>query len=200
MGLFDWLTGRKGKNTVATDRIWLTKRAKIAGIQKELAEAIADPAGPRVILVVAHFKDCLEELRTAVAGLDPARVLVTLADAFDDRTSGRLALDQCESIFIVVGERHPLPSHDAVIEEYANSLPCRCRLVHYLSLEDPFLLCFAGEWMEGVLRNLGMKDGECIESRMISRRIRSSQQKIAKVATADRPADSAEEWFERNSQ
>src|SRR5947209_4877104 len=37
---------------------------------------------------------------------------------------------------------------------------------------------FAGEWVSGLLAKLGMKEGEAIESRMVSRRISAAQKKV----------------------
>ncbi len=66
MGFFDWLMGAKAK-VQTDDRIWLTKQAKFAGIQRDIAAALADPNGPDAVFVVAHFQDCLDELRSLVA-------------------------------------------------------------------------------------------------------------------------------------
>jgi preprotein translocase subunit SecA len=48
----------------------------------------------------------------------------------------------------------------------------------YLSLEDDLMRIFAGEWVKSVLTRLGMKEGEAIESRMVSRRIEGAQRKV----------------------
>jgi hypothetical protein len=197
MGLFDWLLGKKTRNNLAVDRIWLTKQAKLAGIQKEIAQAIADPAGFHSVFAIAHFKDCLAEIRAAAADFDPNRVLITLADAFVSQPRSSFGFAESGGVLIVVGERHPLPSYDDAIEELAANLPC-CRLVYHLSLEDAFLLRFGGEEMIRTLRKLGMKEDEAIESRMVSRRLRAAQRKVEKVALVDPHADSAEKWFERN--
>ena len=94
MGLFDWLTGKKDTVEIAKYRIWLTHEAKIAGIQKEVAQAVANPAAPGAVIVVAHFNDCLEQLQTAVAGLDQERVFVTVADLLAGRTPTDFAADE----------------------------------------------------------------------------------------------------------
>jgi hypothetical protein len=198
MGLFDWLTGKKDRVEIAEDRIWLTQQAKNVGIRKEVAQAVADPAGPHAVIVVAHFKDCLEQLRTVVVGFDRDRVLITLADALAGRTPTNLALDETRHILIIVGERHPLPSHDEVVVDFTRRLPGRCRLVYHVSLDDPLMKRFSGEWVEGVLRKLGLKEDEAIESRMVGRRIQSALRKIEQNATGDAAATSAEEWLERN--
>lgn len=48
----------------------------------------------------------------------------------------------------------------------------------YLSLEDDLMRIFAGEWVSSLLEKLGMKEGEAIESRMVSRRIAAAQKKV----------------------
>ena len=48
----------------------------------------------------------------------------------------------------------------------------------YLSLEDDLMRIFAGEWVKNILTRLGMKEGESIESRMVSRRIEGAQKKV----------------------
>jgi preprotein translocase subunit SecA len=48
----------------------------------------------------------------------------------------------------------------------------------FLSLEDPLMRMFAGEWVAGVLTRLGMQEGEAIESGMVTRRIEKAQKKV----------------------
>ena len=53
----------------------------------------------------------------------------------------------------------------------------------YLSLEDDLMRIFAGEWVKNILDRLGMKEGEAIESRMVSRRIEARRRR-SKNATS----------------
>jgi hypothetical protein len=198
MGLFGWLTGNKDEVEVGKERIWLTHAAKWAGIRGEAAQAIADPAAPGAVILVAHFNDCLEQLRTAVAGLDQDRIVITLADALARRMPTDLVGDPSCSVLVIVGERHPLPSHNEVVADFTRQEPDRCLLIYHSSLEDPVMKRFAGPWVEDVLRRMGMKEDEPIMSRMVTRRIRQALEKIAKSATGDAPAQSAVEWMERN--
>lgn len=48
----------------------------------------------------------------------------------------------------------------------------------FLSLEDDLMRIFAGPWVKSVLERLGMKEGERIESRMVTRRIEAAQKKV----------------------
>jgi preprotein translocase subunit SecA len=47
----------------------------------------------------------------------------------------------------------------------------------FLSLDDDLMRIFAGEWVKRILETLGMKEGEAIESRMVTRRIEAAQKK-----------------------
>lgn len=48
----------------------------------------------------------------------------------------------------------------------------------YLSLEDPLLRIFGGERMKSMMQRFGMKDGESIEHKWLSRSIESAQRKV----------------------
>src|SRR6201999_2290876 len=48
----------------------------------------------------------------------------------------------------------------------------------FLSLEDDLMRIFAGEWVKNILTRLGMKEGEAIESRLVTRRIEAAQKKV----------------------
>jgi len=48
----------------------------------------------------------------------------------------------------------------------------------YLSMQDELMRLFGGEWVAGVLTKMGMKEGEAIESRMVSKRIQAAQKKV----------------------
>lgn len=48
----------------------------------------------------------------------------------------------------------------------------------FLSLEDDLMRIFAGDWVKKVLTALGMKEGECIESPMVSRQIAKAQKRV----------------------
>jgi preprotein translocase subunit SecA len=48
----------------------------------------------------------------------------------------------------------------------------------FVSLEDDLMRIFMGEWVKTLLTNLGMQEGEAIESGMVSRRIEAAQKKV----------------------
>src|SRR4029453_11673992 len=48
----------------------------------------------------------------------------------------------------------------------------------FLSVEDGRMRILAGPWVKTILESLGMKEGEKIESRMVTRRIEAAQKKV----------------------
>ncbi len=48
----------------------------------------------------------------------------------------------------------------------------------FLSLEDDLMRIFAGEWVKNILTRFGMKEGEAIESKMVTRRLEGAQKKV----------------------
>lgn len=48
----------------------------------------------------------------------------------------------------------------------------------YLSLEDPLLRIFGSDRLKGIMGKLGMKDGESIESNMITKSVEKAQKKV----------------------
>jgi hypothetical protein len=146
------------------------------------------------------FQDCLAELQVIVEQnrFDQKKVITTLAEQLSGRAMSTASPDDSQSIMIIVAERHPIQAHHAAIAEFAQSLPCRCQLVHHISLEDPLLQMFASEWVQGILQRLGMQEDEAIESRMVARRIQDAAQEIERQAVSDLRANSAEEWMQLN--
>ena len=100
-----------------------------------------------------HFLRVLSENAESVGGtawyivlLDEAgpRTLIGSVGACglpDD--SGTIVIGDSQTVAVIVAERHPLQPHDAADTEFAQSLPCRYRLVHHVSLEDPLMRMFA---------------------------------------------------------
>jgi len=198
MGFFDSLFGSKKPTNVevTAERIWMTTDAKFAGLAREVAER--SNSETVAILLVAHFPDVLARLNELAAKPATVPVMAVLASDLSIDVATSLNLDESATLDIIVGERHPLPSVDERLEQFAGELPCRCRCAHHLSLEDPVIKLFAGEWVQNLLERLGMKEDEAIESQLVSRRIKQAQQKIEGRAFGSSEAESAEQWLEKN--
>jgi len=129
MGLFDWLRVKRDTVEVADDRIWLTKQAKLDGIQREIGRMLAVPNAPDALFAVAHFRDGFEECESMIEGVgfDRQRVLVNLAESLRGQQHLDIGLDESRFVQFVVAERHPLPSHDEAVVEFARMVARRIR-------------------------------------------------------------------------
>ena len=79
-----------------------------------------------------------------------------MADKLANEVSQIESLPTTASVLMVVCERHPLASHDEMLVAYARRLPCQCRIVYYVSLEDPVMEIFCGDWLRPLLERMGM--------------------------------------------
>ena len=198
MGFFNSLFASKKPTNVeiAADRIWMTRDTKFVGLAREIAER--SKSDTVAILLVAHFPDVLARLNELAAKPASVPVMAVLASELSMGIAASLNLYESATIDLIVGERHLLPSVDERFEQFAGELPCRCRLSHHLSLDDPMMKIFAGDWIQNLLEKLGMKEDEAIESQMVARRIKQAQQKIEGRASGCSEAESAEGWLEKN--
>ena len=70
MGFFDWLKGTPETVEVLEDKIWMNKKAKLAGISAAVTSSLVGQNKPAAVLLAAHFQDCFNELKqiTEAAG------------------------------------------------------------------------------------------------------------------------------------
>lgn len=198
--LLQGLLGRKHTTSrveVIADHVWLSREAKLAGIRRELQDRTVD--GTKMVALVAHFPDVLDdmqEIASEYAG--SASVRPVLSRQLSSRAAGGLPLRESDVVALIATERHPVASMDDALIEFAEALPCRCRIVYHISLDDPILRFAGGESIRGTLDRLGATEGEAITHDMITRSIRRAQQKIESRAVDRFDAASAAEWIERN--
>jgi hypothetical protein len=210
VGLFSWLNPKPSK-VIEVDRVWLTKTAKLAGLAAETT------ASARPVLILAHFPESLREVREAFAAVKiPVESIDGQLSAGDYRR--RLSdgspraffalvsqlrpgppADESETLVpIFVAERHFLRSHDEEVRRFAEEIGSPTGIVFFLSLDEPLMQTFAGQWVTNTLRRLGLKETEAIQSPMIARRVKAAQARCASNARSDGPAESAEDWRQRN--
>jgi hypothetical protein len=197
-----WFDCFKKRNNVEVPvaRIWLTKQAKLRGIRSEIREAFANSNGPNAILLVSHFSSDAQELEalSRESGEEGKIVFVAMADDLAAQSPPIAEFGGTQWVLIIVVEHHLLASHDESIFTFAQTLPFRSRIEFHASLDDPILQVFAGDWVKNILKKLGMKDDEAIESTMVAARIKGAQKKIARSAMGDLPAKSSAEWLDIN--
>jgi hypothetical protein len=182
---------------VNADQVWLSQEAKLAGIRREVDDRTL--AGSKMIALVAHFPDVLDEMeRIASEYVGSASVRAVLSRQLLSGAARDLPLGESDIIDLIATERHPLASADDALIEFAEALPCRCRIVYHISLDDPILRFAGADTIRGTLERLGATEDEAITHEMITRSIRRAQQKIESRSIDRFDAPSAAEWIERN--
>lgn len=100
---------------------------------------------------------------------------------------------------VTLVERHFLRACEDRVAAFAGGLGARAAVTVHASLDDVLMKLFAGKWVTGVLKQLGMRDDEAIESAMVARRIRKAQDGFIPLVVEDEVlSDSPEEWFQSN--
>ena len=81
-------------------------------------------------------------------------------------------------LFVIGTERHESRRIDNQLRGRAGRQGDIGETRFFLSLEDDLMRIFASDRMSGILRSLGLKDGEAIKHPMISRSLEKAQQKV----------------------
>ena len=179
------------------DNVWISTAAKYKGVRNALAAKAAQDSA--MVALVAHFPDVLRELETiATEHSGAGSVRAVLARQLSAEGAARFPLGADTTLELIVAERHPLRSVDAELNEFAEALPCRCRIAHHLSLDDPLLRFFGSESIRQLLGRLGATEDEPITHQLITRSIENAQEKIEAKVTNPVDANSAAGWLEVN--
>jgi hypothetical protein len=221
VGLFSWLFGeRKPERVVVTDYVWMNADSRARAVVAELTRHVHER---RSVLLLAHFPSTLEALAPELLGANLPRESISgnlspesalkLAATGEPRVLFGLVRNLRVPEFpapddapdsplpVELAERHFLRRHDDRVTEFAACLSGRATVAVHMSLDDPLLKLFAGEWVANTLRQLGMQPDEAIESAMIGRRIRAAQEKMLSTLGGEEevPADSPAEWLRENA-
>ena len=219
MGLLSWLFGNtaiaKPAIELQPDRIFLTRPAMLRDFALQCGAALE--SHDRVLLVThfeesrravlkqlkatqLSFEDRIERLNSHAAHsqLRAGVATLALADQLSADDTVIESHDQSLHIAVMIAERHPRRCHDERIEQFAASISGTASLTYFGSLEDAVHQRFAGAWVTDLLKKMGMQPDEVIESQMVTRRLIASQRQIESKMLFDTPANSAEEWCERN--
>lgn len=214
MGLLSWLF-RKPAFDLQPDRIFLTRLPMLGDFTRQCRTALE--SHDRVLLVT-HFEESrqavLDQLKAgrvpchsdadrlrshAVrAQLHHTLPTLVLAEQLIVEETAIESHDRSLSIAVLVAEHHPLRRHDLHIEQFLASVPATTRLTYFGSLDSAVYRRFAEPWVIDVLKKMGMKADEVLESQLVSRRLIAAQRRLETAIVSDIPADSADEWCERN--
>ncbi|EMI40558.1 preprotein translocase subunit SecA [Rhodopirellula sp. SWK7] len=180
------------------DLVWMNEAGKYAGIRAKVEEAGRGDAA--AILVVSHFDNTHAQIERLLANYNgPVPAKAVKANDLSLNTTTGSQFEETSTIEVIFAERHPLIEEDeGAVNEFADQLPCRCRVTHCVSFEDALMRSFVDSFVENVMSRMGMKEDEAIESLLVSRRIRAAQEQISKNVVSRHKATSAQEWIDKN--
>ena len=193
------------------DKVWFDETTKLQQVCNDVANARTDG---RSVLLLSYFDATLSRLSTQLqekgishdrfSAFNPAelcassgKVWLGSALAFNvaQATSPTVSGNQLE---IIVAEHHPMQSRDQQVVDSAKRLACEGRLCFHFSLDDPVMKLFGSETIKALLDRLGIPKNECISHHLVTKAIRTAQEKIESKVGRDVPTHSAEDWFEYN--
>ncbi|WP_341764573.1 preprotein translocase subunit SecA [Candidatus Tisiphia endosymbiont of Beris chalybata] len=96
----------------------------------------------------------------------------------DETAEEKKRVIEAGGLFVIGTERHESRRIDNQLRGRAGRQGDPGNTKFFLSLEDDLMRIFASDRISGVLRTLGLKDGEAIHHPMISRSLEKAQQKV----------------------
>ena len=188
-GLFG---GKKGESAQqGEDTVWMDRAARKRGVVREVA-ALAE--AERSVVVVSPTLAGLDELEALLAAHKPLRCAdifakdglrlnLSRAGTVAVAASGALPLDLKPGpdigVDVVVCGRSDTRAADDAIVRFADSLGPNAHITFHLALDDNLLQEFSGS-IKPLLEKLGLSPDEPITHAMVTRSIRSAQEKKAR--------------------
>lgn len=175
MGLFK----KKEHSFNIINRIWITEEAKWNGCIEETKSK------PETIFI-AWFDETLQQLETI---FNKENLPVT--NIYLTRQVANYVLQNKRIVFI---EHHPLRSKEQTFFDQLH-IP---EIQIFSALDEPLFKQFGGDKIITMMKQLGMKETESFENKMISNSIGKMQEKIENKISIEQSAHSQTEWLSRN--
>jgi len=198
--------------SMVDDKVWFDETTKLQQVCNDVAAARLDG---RSVLLLSYFDATLARLSTQLqekgishdrfSAFNPAELCASssgkvwlgsaLAFKVAQATSPVVTGNKLE---IIVAEHHPMQSRDQQVVDSAKRLSCEGHLCFHFSLDDPVMKLFGSETIKTLLERLGIPKDECVSHHLVTRAIRTAQEKIESQVGKDVPTHSAEDWFKYN--
>ncbi len=161
----------RGTDIILGGNAEFTARAELRKLQKETGEPLYDEA---VINEAIGFADTDNpEI------LEAREVYRKLYDKYDKQVKeAAVAVREAGGLFIIGTERHESRRIDNQLRGRAGRQGDPGESRFFLSVEDDLMRIFAGDRMEGVMRNLNVEETMPVESKLLTKIIESSQKKV----------------------
>ena len=198
--------------SLVDDKVWFDEPTKLQNISRDVATALVEG---RSVLLLSYFEATLSPLANLLReyGIEHDRFSAFNPTELCMSKTGKVWLGSClafqvtrpisppvtgTSLEIIVAEHHPMQSRDQHVIDSAKNLACDGHLCFHFSLDDPVIHYFGSERIKALYTRLGIPKDECISHQLVSRAIRTAQEKIESKVGKDVPTHSAEDWFKYN--
>ena len=115
------------------------------------------------------------ELSDVPEGAERDRLIQKIADEIE--SAKRIVID-AGGLFVIGTERHESRRIDNQLRGRSGRQGDPGRSLFYLSLQDDLMRIFGSDRLDGMLKTLGLKDGEAIEHPWINKALEKAQQKV----------------------
>lgn len=194
------------------DKVWFDETIKVDQICNDIAAAQQEGHS---VLLLSHFEATLSRLAAsltqkgirherfsslnpfALCTSAPGKVWLGSARGLPISSETRTAVAGAP-LEVIVAEHHPMQSRDQAVIDATAKLACQAQLCFYFSLDDPVMKHFGNASIKAVFEKLGMDQTECITHHLVTRAIRTAQEKIESKVGKDVPTHSVEDWFRYN--
>jgi hypothetical protein len=156
-------------------KVWMDAKAKLEACRQMLG------ANDKCLFVV-WFEESFHQFQSALSLPENSTHLMLAQNVTRSTITNRML------IFV---EHYPLRKIEQHFFLQLN-LP---EAVVLSSLDEPFFEKFGGEKLTEVMKRMGMKEDEMIDSTMVTKSIQRAQEKIEETVSTDRKATSQREWF-----
>ncbi|HEV7783561.1 MAG TPA: hypothetical protein VGO58_19950 [Chitinophagaceae bacterium] len=169
---------KKNGEIKVSEKVVISEAAKFQAMR-----SFADTHQP--VTFIFWFDD---SLRMAETFLSPSSGQVTLF------TAREVQAHHVTGQTVVFGEHYPMRGKEQSLYGKLGL----SSIVIFSSLGEPLFQRFGGDRIIRLMKQLGIKEDEVIEHKMISNSIRNAQEKIEKKVIVEQSAHSQKDWIEKN--
>lgn len=160
------------------DIVWMSEAAKWNGILERSKKETP-------LVIICWFDATLEQAENLFAGETDKPEILSARQVHSSHVTGRK---------VIFAEHYPLRSKE---QDLFGRLALPEVIIHS-ALDEPLFAHFGGAKIIQMMKQLGMKESDPAEHKMISQAIVSAQEKIEKKITVEHSSGSQKEWMERN--
>lgn len=198
---------KKEKKVPHRNLVWFSKSNKYNGLYCIINGLSAN----EVCIIMSSFDGNISDISTYFEskGVEINKLFSfgevrkgAVANIFDTRQLQNIVFSQntfgVERVKVIFLEHYPILSKDQMFMEQVQKAIPNAEIEVYLALDEPLLTRFASDRLIPLMKQIGMKEDEIIEHKMVSKSIENALKKIQKKVKYEKNADTEEDWFKRN--